>query len=89
MDSISLGFSSCIPDFVGIPSITYKGSVLFKVPTPRITTFVFAPLGEPSDETFTPAILPCNALIGFGSGCFIRSFILTTATAPVISAFFC
>ena len=58
------------------------------VVVPRTRVEVFPPPGAPSVVMFMPATRPWRACITFPVGMSATSFILTTATEPVRSAFF-
>ena len=77
-----------MPSRVGIPSITYSGSLLPSVPMPRIRT-VELPAGEPSVVMLTPGTRPCRFFTGFDDGKSRTSSLLMTDTAPVKSALRC
>src|SRR5687768_15693314 len=68
-----------------MPSITIKGSLLHRVPTPRIRLVCLAP-GSPLVVVIcTPEKLPCKAWSGLAIGALLISFALTEEIAPVRS----
>ena len=88
IDSTSFGFISAIePATIGIPSITYNGSLSAVIERlPRIRTSPNSP-GRLFVVISTPGALPCIACKAFCTG---RSFICFSETfvnAPVTSLF--
>ncbi|MNT92224.1 hypothetical protein D3C72_2334720 [compost metagenome] len=73
----------------GIPSITYKGSLLAESePIPLMLT-LFLPPGIPEEEvTTTPAILPCIISSGPNTGLVLFSFGLKVPMELLISLLF-
>ena len=91
IDSMSSGFIDprgllfSLPlTVIGIPSITYKGSLLPIPPTPLILTDTPPPGVELFADTLTPATLPCSALSRVAAVFLLISAGLIDATAPVI-----
>src|SRR4030042_1165099 len=80
-DATSAGFNnemSC----VGIPSTTYKGSLLRKEENPLILTFEVTP-GWPLPVTVMPDALPCKRLLTLPAGIAVSCAGSTIDTEPV------